>query len=80
MTHINIDLRLNNLTAFTQALQHFFASFNLADKKAAHSSNAVNAVNANAKNISTDFYAKASHENPSIVNIDRQLTAQGNAW
>jgi len=76
MTYINIDLRLTNLTSFT-ALQAFFRSFYLTDKKTATSSNKV-AIKAG--NDSADYYAAAAKKDTTLVSIERQLAAYGNAW
>ena len=76
MTYINIDLRLNNLSSFTQSFQNVFRSFSLAGKTTAlNSSRAEKLIIDRA-----DFYAKASKRDASIISIDRLLKAQGNAW
>jgi len=76
MNNINIDLRINNLSSFTQSFQNAFRSFSLAGKIIASNSN-------RAENLILDranFYANAAKRDASIINIDRLLIAQGNAW
>ena len=78
MTYINVDLRLNNLTAaFNETLHELFNSFKLADKKTVISSSEENAT---AITDSADYYAKAPKRGSALVSIDRELNAQGNAW
>ncbi|MCJ8298389.1 MAG: hypothetical protein MJK13_05545 [Pseudomonadales bacterium] len=78
MTYINVDLRLNNLTAaFNETLHDLFNSFKLADKKTAISRRE---ENVKAITDSADYYAKAPKRGSALVSIDRELKAQGNAW
>jgi hypothetical protein len=76
MTYINIDLRLNNLSSFTQSFQNLFRNFSLAKTIAASNSSRTE----KSINDRVDFYAKATKRDISIISIDRQLKAQGNAW
>jgi len=78
MTYINVDLRLNNLTAaFNETLQDLFNSFKLADKKILNSDSK---ESSEAITDSADYYAKAPKRGSASVSIDRKLKAQGNAW
>ncbi|EPJ55419.1 MAG: hypothetical protein OFPI_03970 [Osedax symbiont Rs2] len=78
MTYINVDLRLNNLTAaFNEALQDLFNSFKLSEKNVVSNDTK---EDAEAINDSADYYANAPKRGTAAVNIDRKLKAQGNAW
>ena len=78
MTYINVDLRLNNLTAaFNEALQNLFNSFKLSEKNVVSNDTK---ENAEAITDSADYYAKAPKRGSASVSIDRKLKAQGNAW
>jgi hypothetical protein len=77
MTYINVDLRLNNLTAaFNEALQDLFNSFKVSEKSTFNNSK----DSAEAITDSADYYAKAPKRGSASASIDRELKAQGNAW
>jgi len=78
MTFINVDLRLNNLTAaFNATLDDLLNSFNLSDTKAVASNSKEYAETINN---SEDYYTKAPKRGSESVSIERELKAQGNAW